>query len=152
MKRNFLSVSCVGFFLFASLISFSFADNTGLANDVLKQTNQFRKSEDLPALVMKQQLNAIAQQHSEDMASGRVAFGHDGFSGRQKKAGEDIQGMLAFAENVAYGVNTAEEVVTLWKNSPGHRRNMLGKYKYTGIGVAKSSDGQIYYTEIFVGL
>lgn len=152
MKRNFLLSSAAGFLLFGGLISFSPTNNNSLVYDVFKQTNQFRKSEDLPALVMKQELNAIAQKHSEDMASGGIAFGHDGFSDRQKKAGEEIQGMRAFAENVAYGANTAKEVVTLWKNSPGHRRNMLGKYKYTGIGIAKNSDGQIYYTEIFVGL
>ena len=58
--------------------------------------------------------------------------------------------MRTFAENVAYGANTAREVVTLWKNSPGHRRNMLGNFKYIGIGTAKDSKGQIYYTEIFV--
>ena len=152
MKRNLLSSSLAAFLLFVTLISFSPANDTSLANDVLKQTNQFRKSEGLPALIMKEELNAIAQQHSEAMASGRISFGHDGFSGRQKKANEEIQGMRAFAENVAYGASTAKEVVSLWKNSPGHRRNMLGNYKYVGIGTAKSSDGEIYYTEIFVGL
>lgn len=84
------------------------------------------------------------------MASGRVAFGHDGFGDRQAKAGQEIKGMRTFAENVAYGANTAQEVVTLWKNSPGHRRNMLGNFKYIGIGTATDSKGQIYYTEIFV--
>lgn len=152
MKRNILSSSAGALLLFISLISFSPANNTSLANDVFKQVNQFRKSEELPALLMKEELNAIAQQHSEDMANGSVAFGHDGFRDRQKKAAEEIKDMRGFAENVAYGVNTAKEVVTLWENSPGHRRNMLGKYNYTGIGTAKSSDGEIYYTQIFVGL
>src|SRR5665213_2274743 len=144
MKRFFLSSLSLGFFLFLSPNSFSPATDSSLANDVFTKTNQFRKSQGLNGLIMKQELNAIAQQHSEDMASGRVAFGHDGFGDRQKKASEEIQGMHAFAENVAYGVNTAKEVVTLWENSPGHRRNMLGNYKYVGIGTAKDSKGQVY--------
>lgn len=150
MKRNFLSAAILGIFLFISLNSFLPGDNTSLVTDVLKQTNQFRKSQALPVLIIKQELNQIAQKHSIDMASGRVAFGHDGFSDRQAKVGKEIKGMRSFAENVAYGANTAQEVVTLWKNSPGHRRNMLGNFKYIGIGTAKDSKGQIYYTEIFV--
>lgn len=150
MKRNFLSAAITGLLLFVSLNSFLPDINTSLVTDVLKQTNQFRKSEGLPVLIMKQELNQIAQKHSKDMARGRVAFGHDGFGERQAKAGKVIKRMRTFAENVAYGANTAREVVTLWKNSPGHRRNMLGNFKYIGIGTAKDSKGQIYYTEIFV--
>ncbi len=151
MKQNFIPAACVGFFLFLSLVSFSPTADSRLVNDVLKQTNDFRKSQGLSPLIMNPELNKIAQQHSEDMASGRVAFGHHGFGDRQTKASEDIQGMHAFAENVAYGVNAAKDVVTLWENSPGHRRNMLGNYTYIGIGIAKDSKGQFYYTEIFVG-
>lgn len=149
MKRNFLSAIITGILLFISLNSFLPGNNTGLVTDVLKQTNQFRKSEGLPVLVMKEELNQIAQRHSKDMAGARIAFGHDGFGDRQAKAGKEIKGMHTFAENIAYGANTAQEVVTLWKNSPGHRRNMLGDFKYIGIGTAKNSKGQIYYTEIF---
>jgi uncharacterized protein YkwD len=54
------------------------------------------------------------------------------------------------AENVAYGNITAKEVVDNWLKSPGHRRNIEGKYTITGIGVAKSSDGTIFFTQIFV--
>ena len=150
MKRNFLSTAIIGLLLFVSLNSFLPDINNNLVTDVVKQTNQFRKSEGLPVLIMKQELNQIAQKHSKDMAERRVAFGHDGFGDRQAKAGKVIKGMHTFAENVAYGANTAREVVTLWKNSPGHRRNMLGNFKYIGIGTAKDSKGQIYYTEIFV--
>ena len=150
MKRKFLLVALICPLLFVSLISLAPDNNTNLITDVLKQTNQFRKSEGLPVLMMKQALNQIAQKHSADMARGRVAFGHDGFGDRQAKAGKEIKGMRTFAENVAYGANTAREVMTLWKNSPGHRRNLLGNFKYIGIGTAKDSQGRIYYTEIFV--
>jgi uncharacterized protein YkwD len=54
------------------------------------------------------------------------------------------------AENVAYGATTAKEVVSMWKGSSGHRKNMLGNYKYIGIGTARDKRGAIYYTEIFV--
>ena len=152
MKRNFLSATVICLSLFVSLNSFSSrTDNANLVSDILSLTNQFRKSEGLPELIMKQQLNALAQKHSIDMARGLVAFGHAGLGEREPKAQREIEGLYSFAENVAYGVNSADEVVTMWKNSPGHRRNMLGPYKYVGIGTAKDSKGQIYFTEIFGG-
>lgn len=152
MKRNFLSATVICLALFVGLNSFSSrTDNANLVSDILSLTNQFRKSEGLPELIMKQQLNALAQKHSIDMARGLVAFGHAGFGEREAKAQREIEGLYSFAENVAYGVNSADEVVTMWKNSPGHRRNMLGPYKYVGIGTAKDSKGQIYFTEIFGG-
>jgi uncharacterized protein YkwD len=152
MKRTFLTAIVICFSLFVSLTSFApRTDNANLVTDVLSLTNQFRKSEGLPVLIMKQQLNALAQKHSADMARGRVGFGHAGFGKREAKAQREIKGLHSFAENVAYGATSAKEVVTLWKNSPGHRRNMLGPYKYIGIGTAKDSKGQIYYTEVFGG-
>ena len=152
MKKNFLSAIVKCFFLLVSLNSFSpHIDHANLVSDILSLTNQFRKSEGLPVLIMKQQLNELAQKHSADMARGRVAFGHAGFGEREAKAQREIKGVYSFAENVAYGVNSANEVVTMWKNSPGHRRNMLGPYKYIGIGTAKDSKGQIYFTEVFGG-
>ncbi|HUZ58755.1 MAG TPA: CAP domain-containing protein [Hanamia sp.] len=152
MKKNLLYTIVICFSLFVSILSFSPGnDNTNLVANVLSLTNQFRESQGLPVLIMKQQLNALAQKHSADMASGRVSFGHAGFGERAAEAMSEIKGLHSFAENVAFGATSANEVVTLWKNSPGHRRNMLGPYKYIGIGTAKDSKGQIYYTEVFGG-
>jgi uncharacterized protein YkwD len=148
MKRPFLTVSLAVVLIFVTLASFV-PDTNGLVNDVLSQTNQFRKSKGLPALQMKEDLNEIARKHSENMARGRVGFGHGGFNQREKEAKKKIDGMHAFAENVAYGANTGKEVVNMWKNSSGHRRNMLGRYKYIGIGTAKDKRGRIYYTQVF---
>jgi uncharacterized protein YkwD len=66
-------------------------------------------------------------------------------------AGKNIRGLHVFAENVAFGASSGLQVVTMWKNSSGHRRNMLGPYKYIGIGIAKDKHGQIFYTEVFAG-
>lgn len=152
MKRNFLSATIICFSLFVSFNSFSPRnENANLVTGILSHTNQFRESHHLPSLIMKQQLNAIAQKHSTDMARGRVGFGHAGFGKRFAKARREIKGLHSFAENVAYGATSANEVVTMWKNSPGHRRNMLGKYKYIGIGTARDRKGRIYYTEVFGG-
>ena len=121
-----------------------------LAEDVLKYTNQFRKSKGLPSLEMRNDLNAIARKHSEDMASGRRSFGHNGLNERVVKVKRIIQPYHSIAENIAYGAKTGKEAVSIWKNSSGHRKNLLGNYKYIGIGTARNRRGVIYYTQIFV--
>lgn len=118
-------------------------------DDILRYTNQFRRSNGMSALVMRSDLNELARKHSEDMARGKCEFGHSGFDKRYDKIKKIFQSCTA-AENVAYGANTGREVVEMWENSSAHRRNMLGTYSYVGIGTARDRDGTIYYTQLFV--
>jgi uncharacterized protein YkwD len=54
------------------------------------------------------------------------------------------------AENVALGYPSAETVVEGWMNSSGHRRNILdGEVLETGIALARSSAGGLYYCQVF---
>ena len=59
-------------------------------------------------------------------------------------------GYREIAENIALGYPSAESVVQGWMNSSGHRRNILNPGVIeTGIGIAKSSAGGIYYAQVF---
>ncbi|RYF89759.1 MAG: CAP domain-containing protein [Chitinophagaceae bacterium] len=145
MKTTYFLLTAIVF----ALLSFSFPAE--MSKEVVAKTNEFRKQYGLPALQEKENLNEIAQQHSEAMAKGRIAFGHNGFNARHEQASPKIKSLYSFAENVAYGAETAAQVVENWKNSPGHRKNMLGKYQYIGVGIARSKNGQLYYTQIFGG-
>lgn len=151
-NTRFLSRNFYFYFSFAWFLSFSIMTmlNDGLNEEVLKYTNEFRKSKRLPALEMRDDLNEIARSHSEDMAKGRCSFGHSGFDERELEVQKIVQPFYAMAENVAEGPSTGKEVVSMWKNSPEHRANMLGNYKYIGIGTASDAHGAVYYTEIFV--
>lgn len=54
-------------------------------------------------------------------------------------------------ENIAYGQSSAQEVMTAWMNSEGHRANILGEnYSHIGIGVYQSG-GVIYWSQFFAG-
>ena len=145
IRHSYFTYSII-FLLLSSPVLFGEA----LTEDVLKHTNKYRKSKGLPALVMRDDLNAIARKHSEDMARGRRGFGHGGYNQREARVQKLIRPFYAMGENVAYGVSSGKEVVALWKTSTGHRRNMLGNYKYIGIGTARDRRGIIYYTQIFV--
>lgn len=113
--------------------------------------NNHRLSIGLKAIVLDEGMSDIAIGHSEDMASGKVAFGHDGFSSRCGQARAIMGGGNLCSENVAMGQKTAQAAFDAWMNSPGHRANMeSARATHTGFGYAKSGTGTFYWTQIFL--
>jgi uncharacterized protein YkwD len=54
-------------------------------------------------------------------------------------------------ENIAYGNVSADAMMTMWMNSPGHRANILnGSYTGIGIGATSTSSGRWYGVQDFV--
>jgi uncharacterized protein YkwD len=54
-------------------------------------------------------------------------------------------------ENIAYGNVSADAMMTMWMNSPGHRANILtGSYTGIGIGAVETSNGRWYGVQDFV--
>ena len=123
-----------------------------LVNAVYQQVNDFRREHGLEPLKLHPAVSAQAREHSAEMARNADGISHRGFEDRM----EDIRQKLSFraaAENVATirGFdNPAQQVVEGWKKSAGHRKNMLGEYSLTGIGVARSKDGAYFVTQIFL--
>lgn len=52
-------------------------------------------------------------------------------------------------ENVAWNQANVDEVMTSWMWSPGHRWNILGGYEQCGCSMARSDDGQPYWSVAF---
>ncbi len=125
-------------------------ESGGMEEDILYYVNKFRKSKGLSALTLNETLSAEARGHSRSMASGRTAFGHDGFESRIDDISKKLGRVSAAAENVAYGNLDAEGVVNGWIKSPGHRKNMLGNFNLIGIGTAPGRGNITYFTQIFV--
>ena len=120
------------------------------AKDILIYINQFRVQKGLPKLQMNPLLSQEAEQHSADMATHRMAFGHEGFAQRIAHLQKKIQTAQGGAENVAYNYKTAKIVAEGWIKSPGHRRNILGHYNQTGIGIVRDKSGRPYFTQLFL--
>jgi len=121
-----------------------------ISRQILVFVNDYRRSKGLPALRANSFISSVALGHSRDMLTGKSAFGHDGFRDRINKISARLGKLHVAAENVADGPMGAREVVDGWLHSPGHRRNIEGDFKLTGIGVAMRSDGMVYFTQIFV--
>ncbi|MBS1599824.1 MAG: CAP domain-containing protein [Bacteroidetes bacterium] len=120
-----------------------------IEEDILYYVNQDRKSKGLQPLKLNDVESSFATEHSRNMATGKVAFGHDGLTARAKKIQKQLGGITAVGENVASGQMTAKEAVEGWLQSPGHKRNIEGDFTLTGIGWAKDKKGMIYFTQIF---
>ena len=119
---------------------------------IFNQINQYRASRGMSPLTINTKISEQARTHSQNMANGKVAFGHDGFTQRVQAIATAIP-YSAAAENVAYNggySDPATQAVQGWLKSSGHLQNIEGNYNLTGIGVAKNAKGQYYFTQIFL--
>jgi uncharacterized protein YkwD len=98
------------------------------------------------------QLNAAAADHARDMAR-RNFFDHQGRDGSQPKdrilrAGYEPR---LSGENIAFGPETAEEVVAGWLDSPGHCANIMEpRFEHIGVGFATGRKrNRIYWVQTF---
>lgn len=105
-----------------------------------------------PPLGVSRQLNEAAADHARDMAR-RNFFDHRGNDGSQPKdrvlrAG--YQPRLT-GENIAFGPQSAEEVVAGWLASPGHCENIMdSRFQHIGVGLATGRKrGRIYWVQTF---
>ena len=111
------------------------------AQDVVLYTNLARKNVDptLPDLVTQYKLSSSAQAKVDDMVT-KGYFEHETPEGYNVEHFIDNAGYeyITVAENLASGdFVDAEDLVTAWMNSPGHRANILNR-DVTEIGVAVS--------------
>jgi uncharacterized protein YkwD len=126
-----------------------------LERQVFALINEYRQDQDLPALTWNDAIADAARGHSRDMAEGRVDFGHEGFSDRVGHLRDEMGRVAGAGENVLYTDDPrdlARSAVTEWLHSPPHLHNIRGNFTYSGIGVWESSDGAVYFTQIFVRL
>jgi uncharacterized protein YkwD len=125
-------------------------DVKAIAKEVHQQINRYRAKNGLAALAWNEALSTQAAKHSQNMASGKVSFGHDGFPDRLKRSKVAYNGA---AENVSSNsgfAKPADQAVKDWLKSAAHKSNIDGDYTKTGIGVARNARGELYFTQIFI--
>ena len=121
-----------------------------MADEAVVIVNQERAKEGLSPLKAVPKLNEIAVMRSDELAE---KFSHTRPDGSDCWTAVDNAKVpyRSYGENIAYGADSAEEVMDLWMHSEGHRANILSSdFDYIGIGVYK--EGYTYYwTQIFTG-
>ncbi len=121
--------------------------------EVTRLVNVERSKRGLSQLSFNSQLSNVATLKSQDMINKNY------FSHTSPTYGSPFDMMKQFnisyraaGENIAMGQRTPAEVVNAWMNSQGHRENILNpNFTDIGVGVAKSSNGTLYWTQMFIG-
>lgn len=113
--------------------------------------NSYRRSSGKASLARHPGLDQMARQHSESMAR-RGKLDHQGTASR----GDEVSaryGMNAKAENVmrwhVKAGRSPQAMLKVWTDSSQHRRNLLGPYAVTGLGMAQDEQGNIWVTQIY---
>ena len=117
------------------------------ADTVLNKVNELRSSLGRQPVTRYQELDAVAQDWSEQQAAANNMSHRPDFTSVYPK------GWTTGSENVAWrtaGGDTGALIFDQWLNSPGHYKNMTDpNVNSIGIGFAQTSDGRWYATQNF---
>lgn len=123
--------------------------------------NRARRSRGLPGLAGAVGLDRAAERKSADILRcdefSHEACGRD-FTYWIERSGHLGEGCAGVAENIAWGTGhlaTPRAIFRAWMRSPGHRRNILGRYAVLGIGIRVGTLGDRpeahVWTQAFAG-
>ena len=136
-----------------------------ITQKIFEKTNAIRTSRGLSELAQYDDMDQLAQLHSNNMVEYNFYshVDHQGKSPSQRaddlnfewrRIAENIA-QVPWHENVLKCGNTrsaesiSECVVEGWRNSPGHYANMIGEFDQLGVGVAFTNDSIAYFTQVF---
>ena len=105
-------------------------------NNLFRLVNKERTNKGIPPLKINSKIMNSAKNKGEDMAE-KSYFAHTSPDGKSGLSGIDDQGYKykTAGENIAVLYSSAEDAVSGWMNSQGHRQNILNP-KYTETGIA----------------
>jgi uncharacterized protein YkwD len=117
--------------------------------DILRRTNLLRQQNNLPPLILIDDLNRLALDHSQYMAQNGISHtGAGGLSPRQRITNAGYGSPYA-SENIFGGQSSVDDAWQFWSTDPVHLQNLLTVYNnVVGIGVYKTGF-MTYYTMDF---
>jgi hypothetical protein len=140
-------------------VAASAVDTSETARHIVEQANTFRAEQSLPAVRVSAELQAAAEAFALHMANtGEHSHTADGRTPTQRAmaAGYDF---CIVTENIAYHASSrdpasaaqlAGRMMRGWKDSPGHRKNMLdAAVTETGVGLARDARGRYFAAQMF---
>ena len=136
-----------------------------ITQKIFEKTNAIRTSRGLSELAQNDDMDQLAQLHSDNMVEHNFYshVDHQGKSPSQRADDLNFE-WRRIAENIAQvdwhenvdgcgdtksAESISECVVEGWRNSPGHLANMTGEFDQLGVGVAFTNDSIAYFTQVF---
>jgi uncharacterized protein YkwD len=129
------------------------ANETGnLERELYNLVNQYREANQLNQLNWSNTISKQCRYHSNDIASGRIPFGHDGKEARLEKIRNTfpnaVGAELIYQQNSGY--QFYQKAIDHWKNDQNRNQILVGNYQRMGIGIAKSENGNYVVTMILI--
>jgi hypothetical protein len=120
------------------LIALALAASSARADDITAMISQYRREHGLPTVKVDVKLTAVAERQAQAMArTGIMDHDVDGSFASRLSGANVVTG----AENIAAGTKTWSETLRLWKESPGHNKNLLTPgADIVGVAVARNED------------
>jgi uncharacterized protein YkwD len=121
---------------------------TSVQDSVVAGVNRHRAQAGRGPVTVDSRLTVAAQGHSDHLARERLMthVGAGWTNGGQRITSAGYS-WTVWAENVAAGQSTPDEVVNAWMNSGGHRANILhNAVVHIGVAAAKDANGRTYWT------
>lgn len=116
---------------------------------VLDLVNENRRRWGMRQYRLNAKLMKAARNHSNNMARSGSMSHYLGGSVQQRAMANGYPSSWT-GENIAQGQQSANQVMNVWLASSGHRNNIMShSYSEIGIGVAWSSWGVPYWTQVF---
>jgi len=117
--------------------------------DIMELVNNYRIEKGLNKLEPLNFISSVALSHTNYMVD-KDETSHDNFSSRQEVLYENA-GAISVGENVAYGFNSGQGVVSAWLKSVDHKSIIENEnYTHFGISIEKNKNGRNYFTQIFI--
>jgi Cysteine-rich secretory protein family len=106
----------------------------------MKKINRRRSARDLSRLRWDRQMGYVARRHARAMASAGIVS-HDGWLAAR------VTHWRALGQNSGRGNRCRSLFRAFWR-SPLHRSNILGRWRYMGVGV-KRRRGELFVQQVF---
>lgn len=117
---------------------------THLVKDTIQKINKIRIEHGLSALQWTAPLNVAAMIRAKECS---IKWSHT------RPNGQDfwtVDSKCVYGENLAFGYDTADEVVSAWMASPSHKDNILyPEFRTIALAVYKAEDGTYYWANEF---
>ncbi len=116
-------------------------------NMLYETLNKYLLSINQSELTSSPEANQVAFDHTKHMIETN-SLHHQNFSNRQSYFYS--LGFNGVRENVAKGIDNANDLINAWLQSPPHRAAIESTNTHTGICVLKNEDGIYFITQIYL--
>lgn len=173
MRKSLTNLLLIILISFSLTTGFAQKDIELIRQLIFEKTNTLRVEKGLPELILLDSLMDLAQLHSQNMVKHNfyAHIDHLGQNPVQRAEKYNVKAWVrngnqftSIAENIAKTPwfenvrgcgdtrtteNLAQCMVTGWKNSPPHYKNILGDFTYLGVGLYFDEMGMGFGTQNF---